>query len=348
MRERGGIWIAHGDGSADRGGRRRERQGARAARRAVLPASPALARAPAVPRLLRRLRQRGAVAALPSGRRPAAVPQRGLGGLSGGQRPVRGGDRRRAAQPTTRRSSSRTTTWRWSRSGSARAGRRRGRRCSGTSRGRTRTGCASARGGASCSRACSPTICSRSSSNAIAATFCWRSRRSSTPTSKPRRTARFVSDRVTTAVTAVPIGVDYDRIQAVGARHGASPSSRSGCASRLRPAGRAHRPGRRSPRLHEGHSRAARSARPAVHAAAGAARPPHVRADRRPVTVGARQLQRDRVRDRSQGRRAQRAPWRAGAAAAGLLPQGGARIWPAWSRSIASRTSASSARCTTA
>ena len=45
-----------------------------------------------------------------------------------------------------------------------------GRRCSGTSRGPTRTGCASARGAASCWRGCSPTTCWPSSSNATGAT----------------------------------------------------------------------------------------------------------------------------------------------------------------------------------
>ena len=39
MRERGGTWIAHGDGTRRSGGRRRRRQGARASRCAVLPVS---------------------------------------------------------------------------------------------------------------------------------------------------------------------------------------------------------------------------------------------------------------------------------------------------------------------
>ena len=57
---------------------------------------------------------------------------------------------------------------------------------------------------------------------------------------------------------------------------------------------------------------------------------------------------RDRSRDRSARRRDQRAARRCRAAAAGCLSQGGARRCPASSRSTASRTSASSARCTTA
>ena len=44
MRERGGVWIAHGAGSADRAVVDASRQGARAAREPVVPAAPALAR----------------------------------------------------------------------------------------------------------------------------------------------------------------------------------------------------------------------------------------------------------------------------------------------------------------
>ena len=135
-------------------------------------AAPALARSEEFARVLRRIRERRAVAALPSGRRAAEVPQRGLGGVSGGQRPVRRGDRRGAADAPTRRSSSRTITSRSWRRGCASGGRRPARRCSGTSRGRIRIGCASVRGGARSSPGCWPTICWRFSSNAIAATSC--------------------------------------------------------------------------------------------------------------------------------------------------------------------------------
>ena len=298
--------------------------------------------------VLRRLRQRGAVAAVPSGRRAAAVPQRGLGGVPGRQRPLRGGHRRGAAAATTRRCSSRTTTSRWSRSGCASGGRRRGPRCSGTSRGRIPIGCASARGGA------------RSSTGLLAndllAFQLERDRRNFVLAVEEELdaeidadgAARFGSTAASRRVTAVPIGVDYDRIQTVGARPARSPSSRQ----RLRPAfglqAPHHRPGRRSARLHEGHSRAARGARPRVHAPSRAARPAHVRADRRAVAVGARQLQRDRIRDRSQGRTSSTR----GTACRGCRRRSTTTrrrsICPAWSRSTASRTSASSARCTTA
>ena len=82
------------------------------------------------------------------------------------------------------------------------------------------------------------------------------------------------------SVIAAPIGVDYDRIQTVGS----APTLRSRAAAPhpdARPDGRHPRPRRRSARLHEGHSGAARRARPRLHAPAGAARPAHVRADRR-------------------------------------------------------------------
>ena len=103
-----------------------------------------------------------------------------------GQRPIRRGHRRGAGAATPkRRSSSRTTIWRWSPPGCANGGRRRARRCSGTSRGRIPIGCGSARGGARSSPGCWPTTWWRFSWSAIGATSCWPSRRSSTPRSKP-------------------------------------------------------------------------------------------------------------------------------------------------------------------
>ena len=63
-------------------------------------------------------------------------------------------------------------------------------------------------------RACWPTTCWRSSSTAIAATFCSRWRRNSAPISK--LTARGPVRRPRPPSSSVPIGVDYDRIQAIG------------------------------------------------------------------------------------------------------------------------------------
>ena len=69
----------------------------------------------------------------------------------------------------------------------------------------------------------------------------------------------------------------------------------------LRPDVPAARSRRRSTRLHEGHSRTARGARSRLHAPARAPRPADVSADRRAVAIESRELQRDRIRDRSEG-----------------------------------------------
>ena len=97
MRERDGVWIAHGDGAADRAVVDAVGQGARPARQPVVRPPPPVARRTRVCRVLRRVRQRGAVAALPSRRCPAEVPARRLGGVPVRQRAVRRGDRRGAA-----------------------------------------------------------------------------------------------------------------------------------------------------------------------------------------------------------------------------------------------------------
>ena len=261
MRERGGVWIAHGAGAADRavvdaGDKVR-----------VPPDHPSyeLRRLwldePTFSRVLRRLRQRRSVAAVPSGRRPPAVPQRGLGRLPGRQRPVRRRHRRGARRIETRRCSSRTTTWRsWRHALRAR-------------RPAARTAlfwhipwpypdrlriCPVAPRDAR--RACSPTTCSRFSSSAIAATSCWPSRTSSTPRSRPKRRA-CGSAAASTTVVAVPIGVDYDRIQAHRRRPGAR--RRAAAAAPSCSISRRHRRHRRRPaRLHERHPRAAGRARP--------------------------------------------------------------------------------------
>ena len=88
--------------------------------------------------------------------------------------------------PTARRlSSSRTTIWRSSRRDSANGGPPRTRRSSGTSRGRIPIDCGSVPGGGSSSRACWRTTCWRSSWNAIDAISCSRWKTSSTPRLKP-------------------------------------------------------------------------------------------------------------------------------------------------------------------
>ena len=86
MRERGGVWIAHGAGTADR------LVVDAADKCACRPSSPSYAlrrlwlEEPTFSALLRRLRQRGPVAAVPPGRRAPAVSQRGLGRVPGRQR----------------------------------------------------------------------------------------------------------------------------------------------------------------------------------------------------------------------------------------------------------------------
>ena len=115
MRERGGVWIAHGAGPADRLVVDAADKVHGAAREPVVRASSPVARGADVLRLLRRLRQRGSVAAVPRGRRAPEVPQRGLGGVPGHQRAVRRGHARGDRIVRRRRCSSRTTTWRSSR-----------------------------------------------------------------------------------------------------------------------------------------------------------------------------------------------------------------------------------------
>ncbi len=95
MRERGGTWIAHGAGTADR-----ETVDDRD-KIQVPPGSPAYdLRRLWIPQeefdaLLRRVRERRVVAALSSRRRPAEVPAGRLGGIQEGERAVCRGDRSR-------------------------------------------------------------------------------------------------------------------------------------------------------------------------------------------------------------------------------------------------------------
>ena len=157
MRERGGVWIAHGAGPADRLVVDASRQGAGASR------------------AVRRTRCGGCGSR--SRRSPpttAALPTRACGrcatwSTSGRSFAAKTGPRTRtstraspprftrsSARPT-RRSSSRTITWRSWRRRCGPCGPTPAPRSSGTSPGPIRIGCASARGGASWSPGCSPT-----------------------------------------------------------------------------------------------------------------------------------------------------------------------------------------------
>ena len=265
MRERGGVWIAHGAGTADRARRRCRRSRARAARQPVLHAAPAVARGADVRRLLRRVRQRRAVAALPPRRRAAEVPHRGLGGLPGRQRALRRGDRRRSSATTD------TPVFIQdyhlalvAPRAARRGGRTRARRSSGTSRGRIPIACASARGARELlDGPARPTICSRSSSSATAATSCCAVEEELDAEVEAESSRVRFDGRIDARSSSVPIGVDYDRIQAIAADAVAGAGT-AAAAQAARPRRRHHRPRRRSARLHEGHSRAARGARRAA------------------------------------------------------------------------------------
>ena len=92
MRERGGVWIAHGAGTADREYVDVSGHVAVPPESPSVPAAPPLARSSGVRSVLRRVRQRRAVAALSRRRRPAEVPDRGLGRIPVGQCAVCRGD----------------------------------------------------------------------------------------------------------------------------------------------------------------------------------------------------------------------------------------------------------------
>ena len=96
MRERGGVWIAHGAGPGGPARRRCGRQGVGPSRESVVRASASVARRADLLRVLRRLCERGPVATVPCGRRPSAVSKRRLGGLPGHQRALRRRDSRGA------------------------------------------------------------------------------------------------------------------------------------------------------------------------------------------------------------------------------------------------------------
>ena len=180
--------------------------------------------------LLRRLRQRGAVAAVPSRRRAAAVPQRELGGVSGRQRAA---SRRRS---TTNCDSDETPVFIQDYHLALVAQRLRERRPAARTAlfwhipwpypDRLRI-CPWRR-----------ELLEGLLANDLIAFQLERDRRNFAMAVEEEldadidagRRRRFVSDRATTVVTAVPIGVDYDRIQMVGARH--APRRRAGAAAR--------------------------------------------------------------------------------------------------------------------
>ncbi len=144
-------------------------QGDGTAREPIVRAAATMARGADVLGLLRRLCQRGVVAALSRGGRAAEVPQRGLGGLPGHQRALSPPPFTTRSDRRMHRCSSRTITWRWWRRRCGPCVLTPAPRCSGTSPGPIPIACGSVRGGASSWKGCWPTICSRSRWSAIGA-----------------------------------------------------------------------------------------------------------------------------------------------------------------------------------
>ena len=147
-------------------------------------------------------------------------------------------------------------------------------------------------------RACWPTICSRSSSSAIAAISCWRSKRSSMP--------RIEFDDQTNLVRRPhhhgDRGANRRRLRShPGSRRrsGARSASRRVCGRLF--GLEAGLIGLGVDRLDytKGIPERLEALEPGLHPPPGVARPDDVRADWRPVAVESDQLQRDRGRDRS-------------------------------------------------
>ena len=144
MRERGGVWIAHGAGSADRAVVDASDR-VPVPRRTFVPIAKALDRRAGILAYYGGFSNEG-LWPLPHGGRAAAIPQRGLGAYQDvNVRFAAAIDEELAA--TANRSSSTTTISRSSHRRCARADLTPGRHCSGTSRGRIRIACASVRGG---------------------------------------------------------------------------------------------------------------------------------------------------------------------------------------------------------
>ena len=300
MRERGGVWIAHGAGPADRAGRRRRDQ----------------VRVPPDEPVVRSCAGSGS-RSRPSLRTTAASPTRDSG--------------RCATWSTSARSSAPTTGPRTETSTLALP--RPSTRSSATSeyaglhpglspRARRPSAARAAAAGAdgavlahSVAVSRSPahlsvaardpdgparrTTCSRSSSNAIAATSCSPSRKSSTPRSSSKRLACQIrrsraprSCRCRSASTTIA----FRRLP----RTPSLASEQARLARLFDLSRRDHRHRRRSARLHQGHSRAPRRARRAADRAG-----PALRGQLTFVQIGVpsrseiRELRRDRSRDRS-------------------------------------------------
>ena len=229
MRERGGVWIAHGAGAADRARGRRGRQGA-----ACRPTSPSYA--------LRRLWiDEPTFSAYYGG-----FANEGLWPLCHlvDVRPKFRSEDWAAYQDVNarfaaaideelgrprRRCSSRTTTWRSWRRRCATRGPTRARRSSGTSRGPTPTGCASVRGVARSSRAAGQRP-ARVSARARSPQLPAGGRRGA------RRRGRAEPSRVRFGGrhTTVVVGADWRRLRSHSGdrrRPGAAAENSSGCAS---------------------------------------------------------------------------------------------------------------------
>ena len=303
MRERGGTWIAHGAGSADRAGLRRPRSRPRAAGiPRIRPASHLAVRGGRAP-VLRRVLQRRTVAALPHGPREAGLPRRRLGRLPGRQPPVRRSDCRRpgrsgdagvhpglppgpggegAAHAQARRAHRDLLAHPLAASRPAphvpvspRDRRRPARERSRRLPARTRSAQLPERG---------------------------QGRASPRHPRRRRPRGRAHDDRRRRADRRGLRSDQQDGARSPAARGEGSPAARAA----HRRADRRHR--RRSPRLHQGDSRAARRDRPAADGASGAAGAHGLRPDWRAVALEARKLCRDREGDRREGGGDQRAP----------------------------------------
>ena len=210
--------------------------------------------------LLQRVCERRALAALAHRARAAAVPQRGLAGVSPRQRTLCRGRRLGADRRRTTRCSSRTITLRsWRASCGARATRPDGVLLA-HSLAASRTACGSARGGARSCRGCSPTICSRSSSSSDRRNFLLGVRDElDADVERGRRHVRWPPD-------AGDCRADRRRLRSDRVGSPAIRACRPSVARLFReerlddPAIEIDRRQRRSPRLHQGHSRAARRA----------------------------------------------------------------------------------------
>ena len=115
MRACSGVWVAHGSGSADRETVDLQDRVPVPPGEELVPAAARLAHRGRRERLLLRLLQRGAVAALPCRPRAADLPRRGLGALRRGQPEVRRRGVPGGRLATIRSCWCRTTTSRWRR-----------------------------------------------------------------------------------------------------------------------------------------------------------------------------------------------------------------------------------------